>query len=261
MIPTKENIKKWKEERREAKKKPRVHQKISNTFIENAITDSNVNAIKTIYYLSTVLEKIDMSKMKDEKIIGIRIDKREMLKYTDMSAPTLQKTTKEMQKTSITFVDEKEGIIEGMNLLPRYKFVPNRNIIEFDLYVRIAKMIIDVKKNYTMMNIKQLMKLKKAHSLRMLALLNRINTYKDKNGNKLPKRKHMTLDELNSFFGVNYKKWNMLEKSILKPVKEELDAHSKLSFVYEANYEALGRGRPSFRDVTIDLIENQPRLF
>ena len=261
MIPTKENIAKLRDKKRKENKKPKVHTKIANTFVENAITNSNVNALKTIYYLSTVLEKIDMSKMKDEKIIGIRIDKREMLKYTDMSAPTLRKTTKQMQETSITFIDEKENTIEGMSLLPRYKFIPNKNIVELDLYVRIAKMIVDVKKNYTMMNIKELMKLRKSHSVRMLALLNRISTYKANDDWEIPKRKHMTLNELNAFFGTKYKNWNKIEEKILKPVKEELDAHSKLSFIYEANYEILGRGRPSFRDVTIDLVENQPRLF
>ena len=244
----------YKKMKREAKKKPKVHQKVANTFIENAITYSNVNTLKTIYYLATILEKEDLANEKDEKIIGIRIDKREMLKYTEMSAPTLQKTTKEMQKTSITFIDEKEGIIEGMSLLPRYKFVPNKNIVELDLYVRIAKMIVDVKKNYTMMNIKELMKLRRSHSVRMLALLNQLNTTKDKN-------KIITLDELNEFFGTKYKTWNEFERSLLKPVKVELDAHSTRSFTYESNYEILGRGRPSFKDVTIDLIENAPRLF
>jgi plasmid replication initiation protein len=250
----------YKKMKREKNKKPKVHQKIANTFIENAIADSNVNALKTIYYLSTILEKTDMSQMKDDKIIGIRIDKREMLKYTEMSAPTLQKTTKEMQKTSITFIDEEEGIVEGMSLLPRYKFVPNKNIVELDLYVRIAKMIVDVKKNYTMMNIKEIMKLRRSHSVRMLALLNRISTYKTDKW-EIPKRKRMTLENLNDLFGTKYKTWNEFERSLLKPVKEELDAHSTKSFIYEANFEALGRGRPSFRDVTIDVIENQPRLF
>lgn len=259
MIPTKANTKKFLAEKRAEKKKPKVHQKIANTFIENAIADSNLNALKTIYYLSTVLETIDMEKMKDEKILGIRIDKRDMLKFIDTTAPTLVKTTKAMQKTSITFYDD-DGVIEGMSLLPRYRLVPNRNIVEFDLYVRVARMIIDVKKNYTPMNIKELMKLKKSHSVRMLAMLNRIDTYKDKDGNPIPKRKKMRLDELNAFFGVNYKKWNTLEKSILKPVKEELDAHATKSFLYEPNYEILGRGRPSFKDVTIDLIDNNPKL-
>jgi len=250
----------YKKKKREANKKPKVHSKIENTFIENAITHSNVNALKTIYYLATVLETIDMSKMQDNKIVGIKIDKREMLKYTEMSAPTLQKTSKQMQKTSITFV-EADGVIEGMSLLPRYRFVPNRNIIELDLYVRIAKMIIDVKRNYTMMNIKEIMKLKRSHSVRMLGLLNRISTYKTNNEDpwEIPKRKRMTLENLNEFFGVNLRNWNEIERKIIKPVKDELDKYSSKSFIYEANYEILGRGRPSFKDVVIDVINNKPK--
>jgi len=251
----------YKAMQRNKNKQPKVHQKIANTFIESAITKSNLSALKTIYFLSTILSKVDMENMRDDKIVGIKVDKKDMLKFTELSVDTIVKTTKVMQQTSITFVDEKEGIIEGMSLLPRYKFVAGKNIVELDLYVRIAKMIVDVKTKYTPMNIKDLMKLKNKHSLRILALLSRIDTYSDENGNPLPKRKHMTLDSMNEFFGTKYKSWGEIERSILKPVKEELDANSKLSFIYESNYENLGRGRPAFRNVTIDLINNQPRLF
>lgn len=251
MIPTKENIAKWNSEKREQNKKKKVHSKVSNTFIENAIAKNNLSALKTLYYLSTVLSNVDLQSMKDNRIVGIKIDKREMLKFTGLSADTIIKTTKQMQQTSITFIDEKDGTIEGMSLLPRYLFVPNKNIIELDLYVKIAKMIVDVKKNYTNLNVKDLMQIKNKHSLRLLALLCRMSQY-DKD---IPKRKHMTLSELNSFFGTNYKRWSIFERKILSPIKEELDNNSKISFIYESNYERLGRGRPAFKDVTIDLIQ------
>jgi hypothetical protein len=252
MIPTKENIKKFNEAKRAAKNKPKVHQKIANTFIENAIAHNNLSALKTLYYLSTVLSNIDMYEMKDNKIIGIKIDKKEMLKFTELTAGTIVKTVKQMQTTSITFI-EPDGVIEGMSLLPRYRFVPNKNVVEIDLYVRIAKMIVDVKDKYTPMNIKDLMHIKKAHSLRLLALLCRIANY-DKN---VAKRKKMTLDELNAFFGTRLRNWNEIERKIIIPIKAELDNNSKISFIYEANYEVLGRGRPSFKDVTIDVIETK----
>jgi hypothetical protein len=247
LIPTKENIAKINAKKRN--KKPQVHQKIANTFIENAIHKSNFSALKTIYYLSTILSEIDMSNMKDDKIVGIKIDKRAMLNFTELTADTIIKTVKRMQETAITFIDEEDNTIEGMNLLPRYKFVPNKNIVEFDLYVRIAKMIVDVKKNYTNINIKNLMLLKNSHSLRTLAMLTRISQYDE----HIPKRKIMTLEELNLFFGTKYKSWSSIEREILKPVQEELNKSSILSFIYESNFEALGRGRPKFKDVTIDL--------
>lgn len=258
MIPTKENIAKFNAEKRAKNKKPKVHSKVSNTFIENAISDSNLSSLKTLYYLSTVLSSVDLTKMQDNKIVGIKIDKREMLKFTDLTADTIIKTAKQMQKTAITFYD-KEGGIEGMNLLPRYNFVPNKNIVELDLYVRIAKMIVDVKNNYTNINIKDLMLIKNKHSLRLLALLCRISQYDD----NVAKRKSFTLDELNLFFGTNLKTWTDIERKIIKPIKEELDSNSKFSFAYQSNFEKLGRGRPAFRDITIDLIAKniiQPKL-
>lgn len=246
-MPTKENIAKMNADKRAKSKKPKVHQKIANTFIDNAISRSNFSSLKTLYYLSTVLSNTDMSDIKDDKIIGIKIDKREMLKFTDLTVDTIIKTTKQMQETAITFVDA-DGTIEGMSLLPRYKFVPNKNVIELDLYVRIAKMIVDVEKNYTPINIKDLMLVKNAHSLRLLALLCRILNY-DKN---VAKRRRMNLDELNMLFGTNYKSWSMIELKIIKPIKEDLDANSKISFVYEANFDKMGKGRPGFTDVDID---------
>jgi len=250
----------YKKIKRAEKKKPKVYNRISNTFIENAIAKSNLSALKTIYFLSTVLEKADLSNKQDNKIIGIQINKRDMLKFTELSANTIIKTVKQMQQTSITFIDDKDGIIEGMSLLPRYRFVPNKNIVELDLYGRIAKMIVDVKEKYTFMNVKDLMRIRNAHSLRFLALLNRISQY-DKD---IPKRKKMTLDNLNEFFGTKYKSWSSIEREILKSVKKDLDNNSKISFEYESNFENLGRGRPSFKDVTIDLISRntfQSNLF
>ncbi len=258
-MPTKENIAKMNADKRAKSKKPKVHQKIANTFIDNAISRSNFSSLKTLYYLSTVLSGTDMSDIQDDKIIGIKIDKREMLKFTDLTVDTIIKTTKQMQETAITFVDA-DGVIEGMSLLPRYKFVPNKNVIELDLYVRIAKMIVDVEKNYTPINIKDLMLVKNAHSLRLLALLCRILNY-DKD---VAKRKRMSLDELNMLFGTNHKTWTDIERKILKPIKEDLDANSKISFAYEANFDKMGKGRPGFTDVDIDPISKhsiQSRLF
>ena len=48
MIPTKENIIKFNEEKRIKNNKPKVYTKIANTFIENAIVKSNITALKTI---------------------------------------------------------------------------------------------------------------------------------------------------------------------------------------------------------------------
>jgi len=253
MIPTKKNLKKLEEEKRNVK--PRVHQKISNSFIENAISNSNLTALKTIYYLSTILQDLELNNKEDDKLITIKIDKRNMLQFTGLSTSSIVKTIIQLQKTSITFIDEEKELQEGMSLLPYYKFVANKNIVEIKLFIKIAKLIIDVKRKYTNINIKDLMKLKSPHTLRFLTLLNRVSQY-DKD---IPKRKRLSLDELNGFFGTNYKKWSSIEAKIIKPIQEELDDISDLTFIYESNFEAIGRGRPRFKDITIDLKDNKKR--
>lgn len=236
---------------KEKAKSPKPLQKISNTFIESAIQKSNLNALKTIYYLSTILEKKDLSNIADERIINIEIDTKTMLKFTEISLIDIRRNIKAMQETSITFIDEKEDFTEGMSLLPRYKIIHGKNKIQLDIYVKIAKLIIDVKKNYTYMNIKNLMEFKSKHTIKLLTLLNRIKEYEA----HIPKRKKLNLEDLNEFFGTKYKTWGELERRILKPVQEELNNGSNLTFLYESSYENLGKGRPRFKDVMIDLIE------
>jgi len=256
MIPTPENIAKIKKQKLE-KSKIVVHPKVSNTFIESAIQKNTVGTLKTIYYLASSVENLNLTEYQDNKTLTIRFDTREMLKYTQLKLPDIKRNIKRMQETSITFYSDDGDIEEGMSLLPYYKFIYGKHTIEIQLYVKIAKLIVDVKRNYSMIDTSQLMKMKSKHTLKLLPLLMRISQYSEDVG----KRKTLTLGELNSFFGVNYKKLSQLELHILKPVKEELDAHSKLSFVYETNYDYFDAGRPKAISITIDVVENQPRLF
>lgn len=227
-------------------------QKISNNFINNTIAKSNLSAIKTIYYLASILEKFDqLEEQEDKRLVDLTIDTRQMLKYTEMSLPEIRRNLKSMQETSISFINESEGIEEGINLLPLYKFVYGKHQVKISLFVQIAKMIVDVKRNYTFINTKELMNLKNKHSLRLLPLLNTIAGYDEEIG----KRKRMTLEELNEFFGTKHRSLYDLEKKILIPVKEELDSNSKLSFVYDINFESIGKGRPRAKDIVIDVIE------
>jgi hypothetical protein len=257
MIPSPENIAKMKKAKLEASK-TKVHRKISNTFIESAIQNNNVTALKTIYYLASAVETVnDLDKMDNNKLLTIKFDTRDMLKYTGMNLPNVKKNMEAMQKTSITFYDEDQELIRGRSLLPSYDFYYGKHTIEVKIFVEVAKMIIDVKRNYSMIDTRSLMKFKSKHTLKMLPLPIRIANFSE----NVAKRKAYELHELNAFFGTNYKRFYDIERYILKPVKEELDAHSKLSFLYETNYDYFDAGRPKAISITIDVIENQPRLF
>jgi len=252
MIPTDENIAKYKRKEYE-KSKITIHNKVSNTFIESAIKNNTVTALKTIYYLAGGIENLNLKEYQDNKTLTIKFDTREMLKHTGLKLPDIKRNIKKMQETSITFYSKNGKIELGMSLLPYYEFVYGKHTIEVQIYVKIAKLIIDVKRNYSMINTAELMKMKSKHTLKLLPLLMRIEQYSEEIG----KRKTMTLGELNKFFGTNYKKLSQLELHILRPIQEELNSLSNLNFIYETNYDFFDVGRPKAISITLDLIKKK----
>ncbi len=241
----------WKRKQREelnAQKKERNAkpiQKINNSFIENVIHDSNVTALKTIWYLSSILEDVDSTK----EMITVTIDLRKMLNYTNLNAQDIRQNFKNMQKTSITFINEEEEWEEYISLIPRVEFEWGKNIIHIDLYSKIANLIVDVRKRYTLLNTHELMKLKKKHSLRLLPILNMLKQNKE----ETKEEKRYRLDEFNELFGTNYKNLTDIERNILLPAKEELESHKLQSFHHEINFDNLGKGRPKAMSISIIL--------
>ena len=232
-------------------KKMVVHQKISNNFIQSEIFELNKNALKTVFYLSTVLKDFNF----DKKLDTIRLDLRQMFKHTGLTAKIVRDNLIAMQKTSITFVtkdkDDDISIEEFIVLIPRIEIFYGKNEVEIDLYSKIAKLILEVKENYTTINIKTLMDLKNKHSLRLLPFLNQLSNYSE----NVAKRKKCDLQFLNGMFGTKYRSFYDIERYILKPVKEELDNNSSLTFAYQLNTEKIGKGRPPVTSITIDVVQ------
>lgn len=264
-------------------------QKISNDFLLNTIEKNNPSTLKTLFYIATILKDMELEKYKDDELVDVELDKTAMQDCTMISDSTLRRNIKQMQQTSITFIDEKKKTQTGVSLIPRYEIQFGKNKIHLKLFGQIAKMIIDVEKNYTFMNVKNVMKLDSKHSIRMLGLLNNLDTYSIKATDKkaleqirdnldlinnpeyakyveqedlvrkteelkrkpLPKTISMTLSDINSFFGTNYKTWGEAERKIFKVSEEELERKSPLYFSYDVNYKSVGVGRPAFDYIKI----------
>jgi hypothetical protein len=279
----------FKRMQKEKQNKPLPLRKISNNFLFNAVENSNPHTLKTMFYLASILRDLELKNKDDEELVEFYIDREKMEQYTMIDIVSIRKSLKTMQKTSISFVNDVEKIETNINLLPLYEVLYNKNQIRLKLFVKVAKMLIDVETNYSYLNTKQFMKLDSKHSIRMLGLLNKIDDYdcKIKKENieaqiqknlepiqsglitdekqkqaiykknrelktkDIPKVKEMDLDDLNEFFGTSYTKWAELERKILKPAQEELESKSPLYFWYDVKYESVGVGRPKFASVRI----------
>jgi len=222
--------------------------KIKNDLVESFIKQNNLTALKIIFYLA-----YDPN-VSTGYLTKIRINTKELCNYCNINVDTLKKNIRKMTETSISWKDEKAE--HFVSIIPRAKF-DYGGYIEIEMYQDVLNMIRNVKNKYTVINAEQLMKMKSKHSARMLLLLEMINSF-DKD---IPKLKRYELDELNLLFGTNYKRLGEFEREVLKKAKEDLDKNSKLSFVYDINYdkEAHTVGRAKAVAATIHLIDNQPQ--
>jgi len=225
---------------------------VANTLIENYIVKSNLVALKVLFYLSKGNVK---STGKNNNLYTFKIDTLVMSEFCGVSKKTLQRNIKKMTETSITIVDEKNKSIEYVSVVPRAKFIDGTNIIELGMFEDIYMMCKQAVKRYTNINLTNLMKLNNKHSIRLLAILEKISQY-DKH---VAKRVIYSLEDLNGIFGTNYSRIAEIERRILKPVQKELDTLSPKSFIYQVNYEKNAKllGRPRAVSATIDLIKKE----
>ena len=235
------------------KKKKSNIVKIKNDLVESFVKQNNLTALKILFYIAYDCEKIPSG-----DIIKIKMNTKDICEYCKVDIKTITRNLEQMQKTSISWTDEKSKSF--VSVLPKC-YIEFGGNIEITMFKEVIQMIVDVKSKYTSVNAEQLMRLKSKHSARMILLLEMMNGFDE----HVPKLKKYDLADLNLLFGTNYKRLGEFDRKILKPVKEDLDTNSKLSFVYDINYdkEAHTVGRAKAVGVTIHLIDNnpQPKLF
>ena len=238
------------------KKKKSNIVKIKNDLVESFVKQNNLTALKILFYIAYDCEKIPAG-----EIIKIKMNTKDICEYCKVDIKTITRNLELMQKTSISWSDEKSKSF--VSVLPKCHIEYGGNI-EITMFKEVIQMIVDVRGKlgkYSLINVEQLMRLKSKHGVRMILLLEMMNGFDE----HVPKLKKYDLAELNLLFGTNYKRLGEFDRKILKPVKEDLDINSKLSFVYDINYdkEAHTVGRAKAVGVTIHLIDNnpQPKLF
>lgn len=227
--------------------------KIKNDLVESFIKQNNLTALKILFYIAYDCEAVPKS-----DIIKIKMNVKDLCEYCNVGIKTLSSNLEKMQKTSISWSDEKSKSF--VSVLPKCEIIYGGNV-EITMFKEIISMVVDVKSKYTMINAEQLMLMKSKHSARMILLLEMINGFNE----HIPKLKKYSLEEINHLFGTNYKRMGQFEQEVLKKSKDDLDTNSKVSFIYDINYDKdiISVGRARAVGVTIHLINNNPhpRLF
>lgn len=193
--------------------------------------------------------------IKDKKISTLKIDIKKLKQNLDLDFHNLRRNIQNIQKTIITIKNNKN--ITDLSLITKCVYDYDRQIVEIDVYNDVLNELQQLKNKYTIINLDNLFKLNNKHSIRFIQILENINTY-DK---YIAKTKEFSIDELNILFNTNYKGFREIERAIIKPIQNELDELSNLTFFYDVIYDidVARSGRKPIIGMKIFLKENKQR--
>lgn len=236
---------------------------VRNELLQAIFSQSNAVGLKILFYLAkqnlsvTNKELVTFSLDSDEPM-KFTLDSKDVQKHINCSIYTIKSNIDSLMKTTVIFKDPESDDIEMYQLIPISKYVYGEGKIKISIFPKVFKLISEVERNFSVIDIDKLMELSNKNSIRTLMLLERINGF----GTNIPKRKTYSLDELNALYGLDYKSLGAFATNVLKRSQDDLnDINSKLNLEYQMHFEPQAIGRPKAKTITIDLIQNQPTLF
>jgi len=223
---------------------------LANSLFLAFIKKNNLVGLKLCLLLSGSRKQIVY-----DSDLQVKLDVDDLCNIMNISRKDLSNNLKKILSVHFIYVDS-EGNSGGTVPIHSYKYSNKNKYIIIGVSPLAKKLFTELGKgqySFSQANANNLMSLKHKHSLRMQLLLEQINNFDDNIG----KRKRYTLEQLNGYFDVKYKNYYEFERKILKPVKEEIDSSSSLTFIYEFNDEVLGTGRPKIKEIVIDLVNQK----
>ena len=225
---------------------------LANNLFQAFIQKNNIIGLKIAIILSGAKSQI---KYNENNQVKLDVDKLcEIIKCTRKELSTNLKKTTDIFFRYVTA----EGNAGGTHPIHTYEYANNNKALILEISSPAKEIFTKLGKgqySFSKANADNLMSLRHKHSLRMQMLLELISNF------DTVKRKRFTLEEMNGYFGVNYANYYELDRKILKPVKEEIDRNSKLTFIYEFSTIKQTKGQPKINEVVIDLIKTEPTLF
>ncbi len=241
--------------------------KVSNSLVDSFITQNNAIALKTLFYIA----KMRPAKQ-DTDLNTYNFKISDLVGYSNLTVRQVRDTLKKLREASISYVkydDNKKPFGEvGITLLPYTDWDYYSNNIEIKIFRKIADLVLEVEKAYSIIDVKNLMEVSSKHALRMLIILEHIYGFMQNGNTNIKLQKTYSLEDLNDMFDTKYKNCTEFDRRVLSSAKAELDDKSEISFNYSPHFgytsEDIKKGRPKALGFTITLIVNkirQRRLF
>ena len=199
---------------------------ISNDFVNSIIKKNNSLSIKLLF-----LMVFEGEIKKDKTISEITIDIKSIKNNLKIDFHNLRQNLQQIQKTIITIKNNRN--IKDLVLLPGVEYIYEKQLIKISVFNEILDELQQLKNKYTIINLNNLFKLNNKHSIKFIQILEQINNY----DTFVAKTKSFTKFELNEMFNTNYKSMIEIERAIIKPIQDELNELSNLTFIYDLVYD------------------------
>lgn len=223
---------------------------VSNRFITSIIKHNNQLSLKILFY-SLIHGKVE----KKPNMSILSINMRQLQKDLHLDFKNMRQNIQKIQKTLIT-IHENENVCD-LTLIPKAFYKISNQTLELNVFNSVLDELYEIKNKYTPIDIYNIIKLQNKHSIRFITILEMIDNYDE----FIAKKKSFTKEELNKIFGTKYRGVKEIERAIIKPIQEELDELSNLTFIYDLDFDIdkLTKGRKPLIGITIYLKENKQR--
>lgn len=223
---------------------------LANSLFLAFIQKNNLIGLKLCLVMSGVKSQI---KYDENNAVKFNVDM--LCEVMNITRKELSTNLKRVTDVHFTYTNS-EGGLGYTTPIHSYEYINRNKDVYIEVSSKAKSLFTELGKGqyaFSSANANNLMSLQHKHSLKMQLLLELINNFDD----DIAKRKRYDLNELNGYFGTNYKRYVDLERKILKPVKEEIDNSSTLTFKYYLKDETHGTGRPKIKEVIIELVQQK----
>jgi plasmid replication initiation protein len=223
---------------------------VSNDFVNGLIRKNNKNTLKLLFYALNSNQII----REEQSNIYLSIDMKELYNIYNNDFKHIRRDFQKVQKTIITIKNENKRI-RDTQLIKYVDYDLDKQLIELEIDKNIYNEFRNLKNNFTIIKVDNIVKLNNKHSLRLLLLLENMEGW----SNKVCKVLEYDLEQLNNLFDTNYKTFPSLIKAVIKPIEKELNEFSYLSFTYSLRYDYMkeNKGRKPIKAIRIELKNNK----
>ncbi len=196
----------------------------ANNFIESKFSDFRLLELKTFEFLASLTKKVDIEyvKNKQNKVVSVKlIDLAKVLNFnTNHLYDEIHNIVEKLFKKCAAFkyVEDGKTAYKLRHFIDKVDY--RDGIFTFEINHEVLPYFVDIKKEYTEINLKYISALDSIYALRIYKLLKQYTTIESRN---------FKIKELKDILGIiGYSTYGQLKQSVITPAVEKINLNTDI---------------------------------